>query len=67
MKALISPNEPRGDALRVAEVCASEFLVAEPLYWVDCPDYVTADFWVYYPDSNQFVQVRNPEEEAETL
>lgn len=67
MKALISPNEPRGDALRVAEVCASEFLVAEPLYWVDCPDYVMADSWVYYPDSNQFVQVRNPEEEAETL
>lgn len=67
MKALISPNEPRGDALRVAEVCSSEFPIAEPLYWVDCPDYVMADFWVYYPDSNQFVQVRNPEEEAETL
>jgi hypothetical protein len=67
MKALISPNEPRGDAVRVAEVCASEFPVAEPLYWKDCPDYVVADSYVYYPSSNEFVQVRNPEEDPEVL
>ena len=37
-KALISPTEPRGDGVRVADVCENEFPVAGPLFWVDCDD-----------------------------
>ena len=45
MKALISPMEPREDGFRVAEV-GNEFPVADPLFWVDCPDHIVADqFW----------------------
>jgi len=47
MKALISPNEPRESGFRVAEVVAQEFPVAEPLFWVDCPDNIIADEYWY--------------------
>ena len=67
MKALISPNEPRGEGLRVAEVMLSEFPVAEPLFWVDCPDEVVADMWIYLWQTGTFEQVRFAEEEPEVL
>lgn len=67
MKALISPNEPRGEGLRVAEVMPSEFAVAEPLFWVDCPDEVVADMWIYLWQTGTFEQVRFAEEEPEVL
>lgn len=67
MKALISPNEPRGEGLRVAEVMSSEFPVAAPLFWVDCPDEVVADMWIYLWQTGTFEQVRFAEEEPEVL
>ena len=42
MKALISPLENN----RIAQVEQVEFEVAEPLFWVDCPDEVTTE-WTY--------------------
>lgn len=53
MKALISPNEKRIDYLgnigeRIAQVEQTEFEVAPPLHWVDCPDDCVADVWWYY-------------------
>lgn len=36
MKALISPNEGN----RIVEVASLSFPVAEPLFWVDCPDHI---------------------------
>lgn len=47
MKALISPQENN----RIAEVVVKEFPVAQPLYWLDCPDNVTTE-WTY--DKNGF-------------
>lgn len=67
MKALISPNEPRGEGLRVAEVMPSEFPVAEPLFWVDCPDEVVADMWIYLWQTGTFEQIRFAEDEPEVL
>lgn len=67
MKALISPNEPRGEGLRVAEVMSSEFPVAEPLFWVDCPDEVVADMWIYLWQTGTFEQIRFAEDEPEVL
>lgn len=58
MKALISPNEVRENGVRVAQVEAQEFEVAAPLFWVDCPDGVTAD-WVY--DNGMFIEPVQPE------
>lgn len=46
MKALISPNEDN----RIVEVAKNEFPVAEPLFWVDCPDECTTR-WKYYENS----------------
>ena len=53
MKALISPNEKRTDfegnvGERIAQVEQNEFPVAQPLFWVDCPDDCVADVWWYY-------------------
>jgi hypothetical protein len=52
-QALISPTEKvykydntlLGD--RVAEVTASPFEVAAPLFWIACPDDCCADCWYY--------------------
>jgi hypothetical protein len=41
-KALVSPLENN----RVAQVADAEFEVAQPLFWVDCHDEVTAE-WTY--------------------
>ena len=50
-KALISPTELRYDnndneGYRVAVVSDVEFPVAEPLYWLDCPDDCIQDRWI---------------------
>ncbi len=42
MKALISPQENN----RIVEVKQTEFPVATPLFWLDCPSNVTTD-WTY--------------------
>ena len=62
-KALISPLEVRLDnngqeGLRIAAVVADEFPVAEPLYWVDCPDDCVQDKWIYI--DGQFIEVIDP-------
>ena len=53
-KALICPNEPVNffdgkTGYRVAQTEPAEniFSVADPLYWLDCADEVTADFWYF--------------------
>jgi len=56
--ALISPDELvysyDGTLLgeRIAEVAQSTFEVAPPLFWIDCADDVTAQYW-YYQTSTQ--------------
>lgn len=53
MKALISPQEKAysydGTLLgeRIAQVSESDFPVAPPLFWVDCPIDCEADLWYY--------------------
>ena len=55
-KALISPNEKVYDyeatliGERIVEVAGSTFDVADPLFWVDCVDDVTAE-WYYWSGS----------------
>jgi hypothetical protein len=61
--ALISPNEPvinfdGTTGCRVAEVADTTFLVASPLFWVDCEDYVKAD--EYYWDGSSIQPVPIP-------
>jgi hypothetical protein len=64
MFALISPNEeawsnsnPPQPAVilgqRVAEVSASEFPVASPLFWLPCANDVVADQYYYDPADQQ--------------
>ena len=62
MKALISPNEKITDfesnvGERVAQVepDVNEFPVANPLFWVDCPDDCVADVWWYYQGTCQVI------------
>lgn len=50
-KALISPVELRYDSngnqgYRIAEVSVVEFPVAEPLYWMSCPEDCVQDRWI---------------------
>lgn len=65
MKALISPNEKAysydGSELgqRIAEVCEQEFPVANPLFFVDCPNECVADQW-YYSDGQVFEKPIQP-------
>lgn len=42
MKALISPQENN----RICEVAETDFPIALPLFWVDCPSDCTAE-WIY--------------------
>ena len=60
MKALISPLENN----RIAQVEQVEFEVAEPLFWVDCPDFVTPE---YTYDSGSFVAPVIPEVTPELI
>jgi hypothetical protein len=66
-QALISPTEKvykydntlLGD--RVAEVTASPFEVAAPLFWIACPDGCCADCWYYNTTSGVCEQIpENP-------
>jgi hypothetical protein len=62
-KALISPGEMRYDnngneGVRIAAVVDVEFPVAEPLYWVECPDDCVQDKWVYV--NSNFVEIVEP-------
>lgn len=59
MKALISPLEPKADGVRIAEVQPDDkiFAVAEPLYWVTCPDDCNADTWYFNTQINQCVEI----------
>lgn len=50
MFCLISPNEPiynpyTGEqvGVRIAEVNSNQFEVASPLFWLECPEYLTSD------------------------
>lgn len=53
MKALISPNEMVLNGYRIAEVTETEFVIAEPLYWVDCSDDCIADAWYFNAESHE--------------
>ena len=51
--ALISPLEARAVGFRVADVCESTFEVAEPFFWVKCPNTIVADLFWYDPTDEQ--------------
>jgi len=57
MNALISPNEPAGAGVRVAEVSAMPFEVAAPLYWVECPADVKAETHYFDSQTSTFVLI----------
>lgn len=57
MKALISPIEPRETGYRVAQVTEQAFLIAEPLFWIDCADDVVADQFWYDPAEQAIKEV----------
>ena len=49
MLALISPNENN----RICQIEEQDFPVAEPLFWIECPDNCTTQ-WTYV--NGQFVE-----------
>lgn len=65
MKALISPNEIVVSydetvlGQRVAQTTETEFPVAEPLFWIDCPDDCAADLW-YYSEGQLYIKPLPP-------
>ena len=69
MKALINPNEivvhieswtetgepiSKNIGLRVVDVADVVFEVAEPLYWLDCPNDVNRDEFYFDVENDQF-------------
>lgn len=58
-KALIDANTHIDDGLRVCQVETNTFEVALPLFWVDCPDDIIADAYVYIQETNTF-KIFNP-------
>lgn len=59
MKALINPNEIIStNKIRICQVVedGQEFIVAQPLYWTDCPNDCLADQWVFDTELNQFIK-----------
>jgi hypothetical protein len=68
MKALISPLEQVTDYLgnsgcRVAQVEAFAFEVADPLYWIDCPDDCVQDQWYWIENGLRLIPQPPPIEE----
>jgi hypothetical protein len=65
MKALVCPNttfEIGGLTMfRVAEVNENGFDVAEPLFWVECPENCIADEWYYDPAEGTCLPKPEPE------
>jgi hypothetical protein len=59
--ALISPDEPREAGYRVADVVATSFEIAPPLFWVECADDVVADVYWYDPNTQQIALIPVPE------
>lgn len=59
MKALISPLEPVNNGVRIAQVEPDDkiFEVAEPLYWIICPDDCNTDNWYFNTQLNQCVEI----------
>lgn len=76
-KALISPNEKVMNyegleiGVRIAQVENEEFLVAKPLFWIECPNECTAELW-YYSNGNCLekpvppIEPEEPEEPTST-
>ena len=54
MKALISPNEIVEQGYRVCETHETGFDVAEPLFWIDCPNDLIAHSKWFDPNDNTF-------------
>jgi hypothetical protein len=54
------------NAERIAEVSATPFEVAPPLFWVSCADNVVADQWYYDSATQQCVQIVYPPKPAPT-
>jgi hypothetical protein len=48
---------------RIAEVSETEFDVAQPLFWVDCPDDCVADGWYYKDEQIQRIPESVPKPE----
>jgi hypothetical protein len=67
MKALISPIEPRESGYRVAQVSEQEFLVAEPLFWIECADHVIADQYWYDPADQAIMPVPLPVTQSQPI
>lgn len=55
----LSVLEQYPNSARVAEVCDTEFEVAEPFFWVDCADNVIADQFYYDTQSLSIYPVVN--------
>lgn len=51
---------PVPNGQRVAEVSAAPFPVAQPLYWLDCPDDIVADINYYDTVSQTFPLMLEP-------
>lgn len=52
--ALIAPNEVSGEGYRIAQVETQSFEVALPLYWKECEDIITTNYW-FNPNTESFV------------
>lgn len=59
-KALIAPMQQFFSGVRIAQVSDSAFEVAEPLFWVDVEDNVTAEKFCYDLQNNVPVAIPEP-------
>ena len=51
---------PVPNSARVAEVIASTFPVAPPLFWTECSDEVVADQWYYQTTTGSILAMPEP-------
>ena len=58
--ALISPNEQAHEGWRVAQVEEKKFDVADPLFWVECEDAVTAEDYFFSKEIQAILQIPIP-------
>jgi hypothetical protein len=64
MKALISPNETVSFGYRVVQIEKNSFVIALPLFWVDCPEDLTTEYF-YDPNTETFKPIEVAPEQLE--
>jgi hypothetical protein len=57
METVVNPNTQEALGVRVCDIVETPFEVAQPLFWLDCPNGILGNTHCYNVDSETFVEI----------